>query len=85
MLACVMTLGRLLIVPNLVLINQGIFSRKTPENRPLPEKAYIIYATSPCPTSALRHFQHFTEIITAVEMKRFTGAVSIVHLPGLKS
>jgi hypothetical protein len=36
------------LVPNLVLIGQGVFSRRTLENRPFPLKASIAYTTLPC-------------------------------------
>jgi hypothetical protein len=43
-----MMLGRQSLVQNLVLIGQGVFSRRTFENRPLPLKASIAYKTLPC-------------------------------------
>jgi hypothetical protein len=36
------------LVQNLVLIGQGVFSRRTLENRPFPLKASIAYTTLPC-------------------------------------
>jgi hypothetical protein len=33
---------------NLVLISQGVFSRRTLENRPFPLKTSIAYTTLPC-------------------------------------
>jgi hypothetical protein len=36
------------LIPNLVLIGQGVFSRRTLENRPFPLKASIAYTTLLC-------------------------------------
>jgi hypothetical protein len=46
-LAYSMMLGRQYLVRNLVLIGQGVFSRRTLENRPFPLKASIAYTTLP--------------------------------------
>jgi hypothetical protein len=35
-------------VKNLVLISQGVFSRRTLEKRPFLLRTYIVYATLPC-------------------------------------
>jgi hypothetical protein len=41
-------LGRQSFVQNLVLIGQGVLSRRTLEKRPFPLKASIAYTTLPC-------------------------------------
>jgi hypothetical protein len=47
-LVCSMMLGRKSYVQNLVLIGQGVLSRRTLEKQPFPLKASIAYTTLPC-------------------------------------
>jgi hypothetical protein len=48
MSVCVVVLGRLSFVSNLVLIGNGVFSRRISENRPFLSKAFTVETTLHC-------------------------------------
>jgi hypothetical protein len=71
------------IVQNLVLIGQGVFSRRTLENRPFPLKAYIAYTTLLCSNALacddVNSFQAHKSHICAYAVGRRYSMVAMVH------